>query len=83
MKLALFYKLYDNINIFNNNLKKNTIQLILFYDTFQIENIKTDNISNIINNICLNIIKKDINIPIHFYIVYTLPTISIVSISNL
>ena len=83
MKLALFYKLYINLNIFNNDFKINLIQLIFFYDTFQIENIKTDIITNIINNNCLNILKKDINIPIHFYVVYTLPTISIVSISNL
>lgn len=79
-KLDLFYQLYNKIKIYE---KIKHIQIIFFYDYIQLQNIDKKTISRFIqNNVHLfsNLVNK---INIHFYIVYTLPAITNLSIYNL
>jgi hypothetical protein len=76
-KLSLYYDLFNNTNLFDASNIQN-IQLIFFYDNIQLNQLK--------NDIIIDIMKKNIyhlkalkNIPIHFFIVYVLPTITNIS----
>jgi len=82
MKLYLFYNLYKDMDLFNNNKIEN-IQLIFFYDNIQISNLKLNLISEIIDKEYLPFYKIPRNIPIHFYIIYTFPTIAGINIFRL
>lgn len=82
-KLDLYFKLYKNIKWFNSNEIK-IIQLIFFYDNIQIKNIDENEIIKIINKKINSLKLGDLNnIPIHFYIVYALPSITNVNIFEL
>ena len=80
-KLSIFYELYKGMSVFTNNSLK-IIQLILFYDTIQISKLNLSEIKTIISQ-NLNYIYNINNIQIHFYIVYTFPALTTVSLSNL
>ena len=82
-KLDFYYKLYKNIKWFNFN-EIQIIQLIFFYDNIQIENIDENEIIKITDKKINSIKLGDLNnIPIHFFIVYELPSIANVSIFEL
>ena len=83
MKLCLFYDLYKDMDLFNNNNPIENIQLIFFYDTMQISNLNLNLISQIIRKECIPFYKIPKNIQIHFYIIYTLPNIAGMNISSL
>ena len=80
-KLSLYYDLFNNTNLFDASNIQN-IQLIFFYDNIQLNQLK--------NEIIIDIMKKNIyhlkalkNIPVHFFIVYVLPTITNISFYEL
>ncbi len=79
-KLDDFYKLYQKIGLFNAT-KLNTIQIILFYDNAQIEDIDSNIIMNFIKKSTMSDNYRDI--PIHFFIIYTLPAITNIIIYDL
>ena len=83
MKASLFYNLYKEMDIFDNNNKIQSIQLIFFYDYIQMAKINMQLIESIIQKECMPFMKMLRNIQIHFYIVYTLPSITTISISDL
>jgi len=78
-KLSTYYELYQKIGLFNVFVLKN-IQIIFFYDNVQINNINTKTIIDFIQNKNFRFFQK---IPVHFFIVYTLPAITNVSIYDL
>ena len=78
-KLNTYYELYHKIGLFNTSDLKN-IQIIFFYDNVQIDKINAKIIIDFIKNNNSRLYPK---IPIHFYIVYTIPAITNVSIYDL
>ena len=80
-KLFFFYNLYTKIGLFASNEIKN-IELVFFYDNVQLKNINDKLILNFIHN-NKYLWKIFVSIPIHFFIIYTLPSISNVSIMDL
>lgn len=80
-KLEYFVKLYNEINLFEVDDIEN-IQLIFFYDHSEINKIKDDLIVKLINKHSKTY-KKFENFFIHFYIVFTVPAITNVSIFEL
>ena len=81
-KLFLFYQIYKLIKLFGESEIKN-IQLIFFYDHVQVKKINEIKIKQFINdnkNYWNDLNKK---IPIHLFIVYTLPAITNISIYEL
>ena len=64
-----------------NATKLNTIQIILFYDNAQIEDIDSNIIMNFIKKSTMSDNYRDI--PIHFFIIYTLPAITNIIIYDL
>ena len=81
IKLGYFYDLYKEKGLIEISEMKN-IQLIFFYDNVQLTNIKDSIIKDFImnNKVHFNKIK---GIQIHLFIVYTLPSISNVSLHKL
>ena len=80
-KLFFFYNLYTKIGLFASNEIKN-IELVFFYDNVQLKNINDKLILYFIRN-NKYLWKIFVSIPIHFFIIYTLPSISNVSIMDL
>ena len=81
-KLSFFYQIYKLIKLFGESEIKN-IQLIFFYDHVQVKKINEIKIKQFINDNknYWNDLNK--NIPIHLFIVYTLPAITNISIYEL
>ena len=78
-KLNTYYELYKKICLFNMSNLKN-IQIIFFYDNLQIDKINSKIIIDFIKN---NNSRLYLKIPVHFFIVYTIPAITNVSIYDL
>ena len=80
-KLEFFYKLYRKIGLFNASEIEN-VELIFFYDNVQLKNLNSNTIIDFINQNKKNwkLLEK---IPIHLFIVYTLPAITNISIYDL
>ena len=81
IKLDYFYDLYKEINFIEISKIKN-IQLIFFYDNIQLKKIKENTIQIRIEAYKSKFKNKQ-NIPIYLFIVYTLPSISNISIYDL
>ena len=78
-KLNIYYELYQKIGLFNvSDLK--TIEIVFFYDSVQIDKVNAKTIIDFIKGKNNRAFPK---IPIHFFIVYTLPAITSVSIYDL
>ena len=81
-KLRLFYELYKNMKIYK---EVKHIQLIFFYDYILLKDMNQKILTNLIKKnyyLVSNLIKQN-KIKIHFYIVFTLPSITTFSINNL
>ena len=81
LKLKYFYELYKKLDWLDISKIKN-IQLIFFYDNVQLNNIKQNLIREFIEKNSANYSSVQ-HIPIHLYIVYTLPAITNISIFEL
>ena len=81
IKLDYFYDFYTEKNFFEISKIKN-IQLIFFYDNIQLKKIQESKIQNLIKAYKSRFKNKK-NIPIYLFIVYTLPSISNISIYDL
>ena len=80
-RLDFFYKLYSKTGLIAPSDIEN-IQLIFFYDNVQLANINENAMKNFITNNSDNW-KSFREIPIHLFIVYTLPAITNISIYEL
>ena len=80
-KLDFFYGLYAKLDWIDISKMEN-IQLIFFYDYVQVGNLKANILIDIIKN-NKTYYKKFNKIPIHLFIVYTIPSISVLSICEL
>ena len=81
IKLDYFYDLYKEINFIEISKIKN-IQLIFFYDNIQLKKIQENTIQILIEAYKSKFKNKQ-KIPIYLFIVYTLPSISNISIYDL
>ena len=79
--MEFFYKLYRKIGLFNASEIEN-VELIFFYDNVQLKNLNSNTIKDFINQNKKNWELLE-EIPIHLFIVYTLPAITNISIYDL